>query len=256
MIDPAYATLGLIVGILVGLTGVGGGSLTTPLLVLLFGVHPSVAVGTDLLFAAATKTAGTAIHGFRRTIDWRITARLAAGSLPATALTLFVLSTYGTAGDGVRRAISDALFVALLITAASLAFRRALMAFGARRPKVSPARTIALTVATGVVLGVLVSLTSVGAGAIGIVALLLLYPDVPLRRIVGSDIAHAVPLTLLAGFGHWIMGSVNWSLLGSLLVGSIPGIVVGSYLIAYVPERALRLTLAAVLLVVASRLVG
>jgi uncharacterized membrane protein YfcA len=250
-----YATLGFGVGMLVGLTGVGGGSLMTPLLVLLFGIHPATAVGTDLLFAAATKTAGTAMHGFNRTVDWRITARLACGSLPTTAVTLFVFSRFDEADDNVRRIITGVLFVALLLTATSLLFRRQLIEFASRRLGSPPLRTVELTVLTGAVLGVLVSLSSIGAGAIGIVALLLLYPNVPLARIVGSDIAHAVPLTLLAGFGHWMSGSVDLTLLGSLLTGSLPGILIGSFLTARVPEGLLRAVLAATLLVVASKMI-
>jgi uncharacterized membrane protein YfcA len=172
-----------------------------------------------------------------------------------TALTLFALSRFGQADDSVRQVISDVLFVALLLTAVSLVFRRQLIAFASGRLGSPPRHTVELTVLTGAILGVLVSLSSVGAGAIGIVALLLLYPSVPIARIVGSDIAHAVPLTLLAGLGHWLMGSVDWALLGALVTGSLPGIVIGSFLTARVPDGVLRPVLAATLLLVASKMV-
>jgi uncharacterized protein len=251
-----YTLSGFIVGMLVGLTGVGGGSLMTPILILLFGVHPVTAVGTDLLYAAATKTGGTLMHGFGGTIEWRIVARLAAGSVPMTALTLFVMSRYdieGGAGGGV---VSLVLATALFATAATLIFRRRLVLLYVRYVgELDERRTRALTIAMGALLGPLVSISSVGAGAIGVTALILLYPRLPTARIVGSDIAHAVPLTLLAGIGHWIMGTIDWALLGALLMGSLPGIVLGSHMAGRVPELALRLMLAATLIVVGGRLV-
>jgi len=254
-INPLYSLSGLVVGILVGMTGVGGGSLMTPLLILLFGIHPATAVGTDLLYAAATKTGGTLFHGFARTVEWRVVARLAAGSMPATALTIFVLSRVDTESSGVQEVITLFLGVALFATAVVLIFhKRILEAYAHRVHALSPRRTLILTVAVGAVLGVLVSITSVGAGALGVTALLALYPRLPLTRIVGSDIAHAVPLTLLAGMGHWMLGSVDWMLLGSLLVGSIPGIFIGSYIAGRVPDHVLRLILAATLLLVGTRL--
>ena len=256
LINPAYSLSGLAVGTLVGLTGVGGGSLMTPLLVLLFGIHPATAVGTDLLYAAITKTAGTVVHGANRTVDWRIVRRLATGSVPATILTLFALH-YSAPASSSSKLISAILGVALILTAISLIFRRYLLDAAARRiGVVDPAKERWLTILVGFVLGVLVSLSSVGAGALGITALILLYPRVPIVTIVGSDIAHAVPLTLLAGLGHWLLGSVDVALLCSLIVGSIPGIVVGSYLSAHVPERVLRPILAATLLLVGGKLVS
>jgi uncharacterized membrane protein YfcA len=251
-----YATSGFAVGMLVGMTGVGGGSLMTPLLILLFGVHPATAVGTDLLYAAATKTGGTVIHGLARTVEWRIVARLAMGSVPTTALTLFFLSRLEVRGATAGDAISAVLSVALFATAMSLIFRRRLLALHRDRiGELDPRRTAFLTVATGAALGVVVSISSVGAGAIGVTALLLLYPRLPTARIVGSDIAHAVPLTLLAGLGHWAMGSIDWALLGTLLTGSIPGIIVGSQVATRVPDAVLRMALAATLIVVGSKLV-
>ena len=255
-VDPLYTLSGFIVGLLIGQTGMGGGSLMTPLLILLFGVHPTTAVGTDLLYAAATKTVGTLVHGVNRTVNWRMVSRLAAGSVPATALTLLLISHFDISGGAASRIISSVLGVMLLLTALSLVFRRQfLAAVGDRLTTVAPHRTILLTVLTGIAMGVLVTISSVGAGAIGVTILLLLYPRLPMVVIVGSDIAHAVPLTLLAGLGHWYLGSVDWPLLASLLTGSVPGIIIGSYVSARVPDAVLRPILAATLTVVGGRLV-
>jgi uncharacterized protein len=254
-IDPLYVLSGFSVGLLVGMTGVGGGSLMTPLLILLFGIHPATAVGTDLLYAAATKTAGSLVHGLARSIHWPIVARLACGSIPASMVTLLVLWWLNFSSDVARSLINLVLCVALFLTAGALIFRNAIMnRYRNRFDKLSPGRTATITVMVGVGLGVLVSISSVGAGAVGVVALLLLYPDLPMASIIGSDIAHAVPLTLVAGTGHWIIGTVDWHLMGSLLAGSLPGIVIGSYVAVRVPERALRLALAITLIVVASKL--
>lgn len=255
VINPLYSVSGFAVGLLVGLTGVGGGSLMTPLLVLAFGISPPTAVGTDLLFAAATKSVGTLVHGATRTVDWKIVGRLAAGSIPATAVTLLVLAQFDLHGKAVTHAITTVLGFMLFLTAGSLIFRRQLLTFySARVGTLSPSRTLVLTVVTGAILGVLVSLSSVGAGAIGVTALILLYPTLPTARIVGSDIAHAVPLTLVAGFGHWLLGSVDWLLLASLLVGSLPGIVLGSYVASRVPDLVLRPLLASALVLVGTKL--
>lgn len=257
-IDPLYSLSGLFVGFLVGLTGVGGGSLMTPILVLLFNVHPATAVGTDLLYAALTKATGTFVHGLKGTVEWRITGRLAAGSVPAAAITLWFLHAHGMHSQEMSRMIQFVLGAALLLTSLSLLLRPQLAAFAAKRTRAlppNPTRTLAATVLTGAVLGVLVSLTSVGAGAIGVTVLLLLYPALSTTRIVGSDIAHAVPLTLVAGVGHWMLGSVDWAMLVSLLIGSVPGIVVGSHLSARAPEGLLRRVLAATLVAVGAKLV-
>jgi uncharacterized protein len=252
-----YSASGFFVGLLVGLTGVGGGALMTPLLVLLFGIHPATAVGTDLLYASITKSAGTVVHGLSNTVDWRITRRLAFGSVPATALTLTLLAYFSQrTGEGASGLITTVLGFALILTAIALLFRRRILDFFAKRVgEFEPGQTKALTIALGAVLGVLVSLSSVGAGAIGVTVLLILYPRLPVARIVGSDIAHAVPLTLVAGVGHWFLGSVDWALLGSLLVGSLPGITIGSYVGARIPDRVLRPILASTLAVVGGRLV-
>lgn len=256
MIDPLYSLSGFAVGLLVGMTGVGGGSLMTPLLILLFGVHPATAVGTDLLYAAATKTAGSMVHGLARSIDWGIVRRLASGSIPATCVTLLVMSHLSLDSDAVGSLITLVLGFALFLTAFVLVLGQPIIAwYRAHVATLSERRTAAVTVVVGVVLGVLVSISSVGAGAIGVVALMLLYPGRPMIKIVGSDIAHAVPLTLIAGMGHWMIGSVDWHIIVSLLVGSLPGIFVGSYFAIRVPERALRLVLATTLFIVASRMV-
>jgi uncharacterized membrane protein YfcA len=249
-----YVFSGLVVGCLVGLTGVGGGSLMTPLLILLFGVHPATAVGSDLLYAATTKVVGTTVHGQHGSVDWRITRRLATGSVPAVIVTLAILTRWPSSGHQ-SAFLSVTLGLVLLVTAILLLARKVLLALlAAPIERLLPAQITALTVVTGAVLGTLVTLTSVGAGALGMTMLLLLYPRSPIVRLVGSDIAHAVPLTLLAGFGHWFLGDVNFSLVGSLLLGSVPGVVLGSLLSVRVPELVLRLLLAAVLLVAASQL--
>lgn len=250
-----FVASGLGVGLLVGLTGVGGGSLMTPLLILLFGIHPSTAVGTDLLFAASTKTAGSLVHGFSRNITWRVVARLTAGSLPATAITLVILSRVPLDSPVAAAAINSFLGAALVLTGIALLFRRMLLErYSERMRRLAPSRRNALTVLTGAILGVLVSISSVGAGALGVTALILLYPEQPTVRIVGSDIAHAVPLTLLAGFGHWLIGSIDFVLLGSLLLGSLPGVVLGSFGAGRVPDAVLRPIFATVLFLVGGRL--
>lgn len=253
-----YPVAGFVVGTVVGLTGVGGGSLMTPLLVLLFGVNPSVAVGTDLLYASITKAGGTLAHSLKGTVEWHITRTLAMGSLPAAALTLWLVHEYFPGGlGGASKLISFALGIALLLTALSLVLRKKLQALAQKHasPTPRPRRTFWLTVLMGAVLGVLVSISSVGAGALGVTALFFLYPALPAHRIVGSDIAHAVPLTLVAGLGHWWLGSINWTLLASLLVGSLPGIWLGSHISARVPEKVLRPILAGMLVLIGSKLI-
>jgi uncharacterized membrane protein YfcA len=255
-IDPLFMLSGFFVGLLVGQTGVGGGSLMTPILVLVFGIHPATAVGTDLLYASATKSVGTLVHGMNHTVDWQIVGRLASGSVPATVITLLAVSHFNIGGQGSARVISMLLGIMLLLTSVSLIFRaRFIRLIGPALDRVTPNQAARLTVITGVTLGVLVTLSSVGAGALGVTALLLLYPRTSMAVIVGSDIAHAVPLTLVAGIGHWWLGSVDWPLLTSLLSGSIPGIILGSYLSAHVPDKVLRPILATVLCFVGGRLV-
>jgi uncharacterized protein len=246
---------GFVVGVLVGLTGVGGGSLMTPLLVLIFGIHPTTAVGTDLLYAAVTKSVGAVVHHRRGTIDWRVAGRLAAGSIPAAMITLTILYRLGVHGPASRPLITIVLGCALIATAVCVLSHRWLRMLTANRwPEPSRGRVALLTIGAGVVLGALVTLSSVGAGAIGMTALVLLYPRTPIAKLVGSDIAHAVPLTLLGGIGHWLLGSVNGLLLVALLIGSVPGISIGSHFAARIPDRVLRPILAGTLVLVGLRM--
>jgi len=254
-IHPLYVASGFAVGFLVGMTGVGGGSLMTPLLILLFKVHPVAAVTTDLIYASVTKTGGSLVHSFNKTIDWRIVLRLAAGSLPASLATLALLWWLKIDQAAYSTLVTKVLGVALLLTAAALLLRRRLLANYAQRVGVlSEERTRLFTIATGVALGVLVTISSVGAGALGVTALLLLYPELPAVRIAGSDIAHAVPLTLVAGLGHLYSGGVDLSVLISLLMGSLPGIMLSSLFAPRLPDAALRTILAGTLILVAARL--
>lgn len=256
-IDPLYVLSGFCVGVLVGMTGVGGGSLMTPLLILFFGIHPTTAVGTDLLFAASTKTVGTLVHGAARTVDWSLVALLSVGSVPATIATLIALSWLNLHGTTAEHVVSLVLGLVLLVTSVFLIFGRSVRERYADRMQGLDRRAIwQLTILLGLVMGALVTATSVGAGAIGVTVLLLLHPKMPVARVVGSDIAHAVPLTLLAGLGHWYLGSINWGLLGTLLIGSLPGIVVGSYLAGRARDGVVRIVLASVLIVVAFRLIA
>lgn len=261
-INPLYSFSGLLVGLLVGLTGVGGGSLMTPLLVLLFHIHPATAVGTDLLYASITKGVGTVVHGAKQTINWAIVGLLALGSIPATVATLYFIQRFGKS-DATSHLITTVLGYALFLTAALLLLRdlirkmaeaRQVKAEAEHKPLHTGRRAV-LTIATGLVLGFLVSLSSVGAGALGVTALILLYPQLKTIKIVGSDIAHAVPLTFLAGAGYFYLGKVDVNLLIALLIGSIPGIIVGSFLAPKVPEKVLRVILAAVLSLVGLKLV-
>ena len=254
MIDPLYALSGFAVGLLVGMTGVGGGSLMTPLLILLFGIHPATAVGTDLLSAAVTKTAGSIVHGLAHSIEWRVVQRLATGSVPATVITLGFLAVLNQS-NAARSLITVILSAVLLLTAAILVFRGTIVRFYRDRlPTLDERGTAAATIIVGAVLGVLVTISSVGAGAVGVCVLLILYPKLPMARIVGSDIAHAVPLTFVAGMGHWMIGTVDWYIIGLLLAGTLPGVVLGSYMAVRVSETVLRAVLACTLTVLAIRL--
>jgi uncharacterized membrane protein YfcA len=256
-LDALHAFAGLLVGFLVGLTGVGGGSLMTPLLVLLFGISPTTAVGTDLLFAATTKIAGSVIHGSRASVEWAIVRRLATGSVPASVLTLLLMSGLGHPPRAANHTMMVTLGVMLILTAVATLFQKQLAAFARVRGKqvAGPPRPLP-TIILGAVLGVAVTLSSVGAGAVGVTALLMLYPALRVSRIVGSDIAHAVPLTLVAGFGHWVIGDVNMVLLLNLLIGSLPGVVIGSLLSTRSPDHVLRPVLAVVLLISGYKLIG
>ena len=247
-IDQLRAAAGFLVGLLVGLTGVGGGSLMTPLLVLLFGIAPQTAVGTDLLYAAITKVTGSAVHGWRDTVEWPVVRRLAYGSVPAAIITLIALNHFGHVGKSAQHIILIVLAGLLALTSVTVIFRNWLIRFAADLDPIEPpSRVVIGTIVLGAVIGVAVSISSVGAGAIGVTVLLMLYPRLPVVRVVGSDIAHAVPLTLIAGIGHWIIGDVDGVLLGNLLIGSIPGVIIGSLLSTHAPDKVLRPLLAAVL---------
>ena len=238
------------VGAIVGLTGVGGGSLMTPLLLTVFKLNPAVAIGTDLWFACITKTAGSAAHHQAGHVEWRVTALLLAGSIPASLATVALMHWTGLT-RGWASALTFSLGIALLLTAVTVAYRQVWHALGLRLERLIPvSRKPALTLVCGLILGVLVSLSSIGAGAIGATLIMLLYPRLESRRVVGTDIAHAVPLTLVAGIGHATLGHVDWNLLGALLIGSIPGIWIGAQLTRKMPETLVR-TLLCVALVTA-----
>lgn len=254
--DPIFAFSGFLVGTLVGLTGVGGGSLMTPILVLFFGIHPTTAVGTDLIYAAITKMFGTIVHHKRKSVDWKIVGLLALGSVPATILTLYAIKIHGQTPEFAKM-IKKFLGFALFATAVLVIGRGYIVKFSKDHAHDANTKTNAiLTIITGLFLGGLVSLTSVGAGAIGVTALILLFPQLSTLRIVASDIAHAVPLTLFAGIGYIFMGQVNFGLLISLLAGSIPGILIGSYFAPKIPEKILRTILAIVLCLVGYKLLA
>ena len=257
--DWLYPLSGLLVGVIVGLTGVGGGSLMTPLLVLGFGFSPATAVGTDLLYAAFTKAGGTVAHQKKSNIDWRIVGLLGAGSVPAALVTLYVLHRLGPASAHFNSIVMSTLGVALILTALSIILR-GLFQSSARSREIVVNTTISTqaavnTVIVGLLLGVLVTVSSVGAGALGTLALFILYPRLSTRQVVGTDIAHAVPLTLIGGLGHAALGTVNYALLGSLLLGSLPGIWIGSHLSSHIPERVLRSLLATMLLIIGGKFV-
>jgi len=257
--DLPTGIAGLLVGTVVGMTGVGGGALMTPILVLLFGVAPTTAVGTDLLYASVTKVAGTAVHQTQGTVDWQIVRRLATGSLPAAALTLLWMHASGTGGikSGV---IIVALGFALAVTALGILLKEQLHALGTRlrigHSEGFKAVQPGLTVLAGALLGVMVTLTSVGAGALGTVMLVYLYPlRLNAGRLVGTDLAHAIPLTLIAGLGHLTLGNVNGHLMLNLLMGSIPGVLVGSFISSRAPMQPVRYAIAVVLLFVSWRMI-
>jgi uncharacterized membrane protein YfcA len=252
-----YIVSGFAVGLLVGMTGVGGGSLMTPLLTLLFGVSPSVAVGTDLAFASITKGAGTITHRLRGTVHWDIVRRLCTGALPAAVLATLALKHYGTLGPGIGQVIRYSIAGSVLLTVVALLFKAKMVAWINAHPErqLQGSALAAATIIAGAVLGTLVTISSIGAGAIGATLLVLLYPKLSSAEVAGTDIAYAVPLTAIAAFGHWWLGSINWTLLATLLVGSLPGITLGSYFARAVPERFLRALLALTLTGVAAKLI-
>lgn len=256
----ANGVAGLCVGLAVGMTGVGGGSLMTPILVLLFGFAPSTAVGTDLWFAAITKIVGGTLHHRHGAVDTQVLRRLCVGSVPAALLTLSFMYWTNT-GQSKEGFIVHALGGVLLFTAVMTLQRKRLQAFAARLRRAMPeafkAAQPPLTVLAGAILGVLVSLTSVGAGALGTAMLLYLYPlrmENP-ARLVGTEIVHAIPLAIIAGIGHLFMGNVDLQLLLNLLLGSIPGVIVGSLVATKAPAGLLRAAISLILVAVSVRLI-
>ena len=262
MHEFAFIFAGLFVGFVVGLTGVGGGSLMTPLLIFFFRMKPHLAIGTDLLFASFTKMGGSIGLARARAIDWPIVGLTAMGSIPAALLTLYILHTVGPANPAVQQIMTSTLGAALLLTAAATLYK-AIAGKAAPRhidaaalaQAIQP-RSRALAVLFGAAVGALVTLTSVGAGAIGVLVLMLLYPALPLPRIVAADIAHAVPLTLVAGLGHASIGSVDWPLLLWLLTGSLPGIWLGSLLMRKTPDRVIRSLLSVLMAYAGAKLIA
>jgi uncharacterized membrane protein YfcA len=256
--DLMLAVAGAATGLLVGLTGVGSGAMMTPLLLLVFGVAPTTAIGTDLWFAAITKLAATRIHHGHGLIDWGVVRRLWMGSLPASAVSLVALSVI-RADAATTQFLQLAIAGAVLVSALGMLLQAKLHAVG-RRFRVSEAERFKalqgpLTVAAGALLGVLVTLTSVGAGALGAVMLVYLYPlRLTPPRLVATDIVHAIPLAMFAGIGHLVIGNVNFTLLGNLLLGSIPGVMVGAMLSSRLPHGVLRILLATVLLALGAKL--
>ena len=241
---------GLAVGFIVGMTGVGGGSLMTPIL-LWFGISPTTAVGTDLLYAAFTKMGGVIVHQKKKNINWIITGWLSLGSVPAALLTLWVLHSIKTDVTTINAIIKYGLGWALILTSVAVVFKKKLLLFSQKHAADkfhSESKTQnALTVVIGVLLGATVTLTSIGAGALGTVTLFFLYPFLTTRKLVGTEIAHAVPLTLVAGLGHATLGNIDLVLLGQLLIGSLPGIYLGSMLSGKVPDLLLRNAIAIML---------
>jgi uncharacterized membrane protein YfcA len=252
-----YITAGFAVGLLVGMTGVGGGSLMTPLLTLLFGVSPTVAVGTDLAFASITKSAGTITHRFNGTVNWTIVRRLCLGALPAALVATLALRHFGALDKEIGQLIRYSIAGSVMLTVVALLFRKRMLAWIHAKPsrQLQGGALTAATVVSGVILGVLVTVSSIGAGAIGATLLVMLYPKLTPAEVAGTDIAYAVPLTAIAAVGHWWLGSIDWTLLVTLLIGSLPGITLGSMLARKVPERFLRALLALTLTGVAFKLV-
>jgi uncharacterized protein len=255
-----YTVAGFIVGFIVGMTGVGGGSLMTPILVLFFGIKPAVAVGTDLLYAAITKSGGIFVHNKKGTIEWRIVVLLSLGSVPSAIVAVFILKYLEQAGINYDKLITSSLSVALILTSIVLLFKDKLQKLG-QNERFDAVRALhrqlqtPMTVIAGVILGILVTLSSVGAGALGAAILFFLYPRLPSIKIIGTDIAHAVPLTAVAGLGHMHLGTIDFTILAMLLMGSLPGIYLGSHFATRLPEHVVRPVLASMLFLIGVRLV-
>ena len=253
-----YIVAGALVGLLVGLTGVGGGSLMTPLLTLLFGVSPSIAVGTDLAFAALTKGVGTFAHRLQGHVRWDIVRLLCLGSLPAAIASICFLKYLGSISQEWQQFIKVSIGVSVLVTAVSLIFRARIKAWLSMNPQyeVKGNSLRWTTIGAGVLIGILVTISSIGAGAIGATIILFLYPTLKPAEVAGTDIAYAVPLTALAGLGHFWLGNVHLDLLVALLLGSVPAIWLGAKLAKAFPERVTRSILASVLTLVGLKLVS
>lgn len=258
--DWLRVSAGALTGVIVGLTGVGGGALMTPILLLAFGTAPATAIGTDLIFAASTKLAIAGIHQRMGLIDWGVVVRLWCGSLPASAATLLWMLWQPATTDHAGF-LKGAVAVAVCVTALGMIAQRQLQMLGERidRQAAGGLRRwqAPVTVAAGAVLGAVVTLTSVGAGALGAVCLLYLYPSrLSPPRLIATDIVHAIPLALFAGAGHLSIGHVDPDLLRDLLAGSIPAAILGAYLSSRLPHGALRGALAVVLLGIGLSLAG
>jgi len=259
--DPRIALVGLVVGLLVGISGVGGGSLVTPLLVLALGVKPAIAVGTDLLYSVPTKLLGALVHHRQGTVDWRVTRLLTLGGLPAAVAGLALLALLQRYGgtDAVNAALRHVLAVMLAVAALAIVVKPLLGRRQARRveqrPQEQPADSAWRIVALRAGLGVFVSLTSIGSGSLTVPLLYFLLPALPLRRLVGADVAFAAILIPVAAAGHWQLGHVNVGLAANLALGSLPGVAVGSRLCARVPDLWFRPALAGILLFAGSKLV-
>ena len=252
-----YVVSGFAVGMLVGLTGVGGGSLMTPLLTLLFGINPTVAVGTDLAFAAITKSAGTIAHRVKNNVHWDIVRYLCIGALPAALLATLALKYFGALDKHIGQIIRYAIAFSVILTVIAIIFRSRMQAWMNAHPErqLQGRAQVIATIVAGAAIGALVTVSSIGAGAIGATILVLIYPHLKPAEIAGTDIAYAVPLTAIAAVGHWWLGSIHWELLATLLLGSVPGITIGSLLARSVPEKFLRGLLATTLTGVAAKLV-
>ncbi len=249
---PLIVCGGFVIGFLVGITGVGAGSLTTPLLITGAGVPPALAVGTDLLFAAITKASAAWRHQRLGNVDWPILRWLAAGSIPGAVAVLAWIYFAEPNTHLLAKYVREGLAVMLVISAAAIALYPLLTRHKAVAHQDGNGPRKAETFSLGVLLGSMVALTSVGAGAIGVVVLTGLYPALLARRIVGTDIVHAIPLTFVAGMGHAGLGNVDLTILAALLAGSIPGIALGSRITGIIPDWALRIALSVILLYAAS----
>jgi len=258
--ELAAVISGALTGFIVALTGVGGGSLMTPILILLLGVVPATAVGTDLLFATVTKLVAVKVHRAHGTIDWQILRRLAWGSIPASIGMLLAMHIFSL-HKGSADIIMPALGIAVVLTALAMLFKPRLHHIGKQfrlaTPETFKALQPGLTVAAGVILGALVTLTSIGAGALGTVMLVYLYPlRLTPARLVGTDLAHAIPVALIAGLGHLWLGNIDVALLGWLLLGSLPGVWIGSHLSTRAPEGLVRWAISLILLIVGTRILA